>query len=142
VLNGSRATNYITKEDPNYLSPYSIRSTLIFGRFYAVCAWLIISFLFLSLFVTLKTTVLPAYLTIMFTQTIYYTLTANINYPRWFYEYLKFFSFSSFEYHLFPHILSEQIFNTDKYKNDIYAFRFKRAGMYHNSGAINTECKI
>ena len=78
----------------------------------------------------------------MFTQTIYYTITANIKYPWWFYEYLKFFSFSSFEYHLFPHILSEQIFNTDKYKNDVYDFRFKWAGMYHNSGAINTECKI
>jgi len=64
---GSRATNYLTREDPNSLYGYSINSTLIFGRYFSVCAWLIISILLLSLFVTLKTTIMPAYLTMMFT---------------------------------------------------------------------------
>lgn len=38
--------------------------------------------------------------------------------------------------------MSDYILDTDKTKEDLYEYRFKRIGLYHNSGVINTECKL
>jgi len=142
LVDNSIAYGYMTQQDINWLFPFSTWWTFFFGRLYMVICCLIVSLVLMATFLTTQTTIVPMWLTLNFAQQIYFTIMWDVRYNRFFHEFLKHIEFSTLEFSLFPHLITDLFFNTDRTSHDVYDWRFKRMGLYHNSTIVNAECKF